>query len=164
MNARLDNPLTEADPLLRGVLITTLAVAAIGVLLLVRATFGGGVDHVTVRVDNQAALVLQVDTIDASGATVGLGVAAPKTLTTFQEIPDIGQRWTFVASYGSRQVHPGGHDQGRAGRTRLDGLDPRRGHHRARGGRLAVSHRGIPARPCRLAHRSRAGGGRHGAA
>jgi hypothetical protein len=105
MNARLDNPLTEADPLLRGVLITTLGIAAIGVLLLVRASFGSGVDHVTVRVDNQAALVLQVDTIDASGATAGLGVAAPKTLTTFPEIPDIGQRWTFVASYGGRQVH-----------------------------------------------------------
>lgn len=105
MNARLDNPLTEADPLLRGVLITTLAVAAIGMLLLVRASFAGGVDHVTVRVDNQAALVLQVDTIDASGARVGLGIAAPKTLTTFQEIPDIGPRWTLVATYGGQQVH-----------------------------------------------------------
>ena len=105
MNARLDNPLTEADPLLRGVLITSVAIAAIGMLLLVRATFGGGVDHVTVRVDNQAALVLQVDTIDAAGTAVGLGSAAPKTLTTFQEIPDIGPRWTFVATYGGRQVH-----------------------------------------------------------
>jgi hypothetical protein len=105
MNARLDNPLTQADPLLRGVLITSLAIAAIGMLLLVRATFGGGVDHVTVRVDNQAALVLQLDTIDASGATVGLGIAAPKTRTTFQETPDIGPNWTFVATYAGRQVH-----------------------------------------------------------
>jgi hypothetical protein len=105
MNARLDNPLTQADPLLRGALITSVAIAAIGMLLLVRATFGSGVDHVTVRVDNQAALVLQVDTIDAAGAAVGLGSAAPKTLTTFQEIPDIGPRWTFVATYGGRQVH-----------------------------------------------------------
>ena len=105
MNARLDNPLTEADPLLRGVLITSVAITAIGMLLLVRATFGGGVDHVTVRVDNQAALVLQVDTIDPAGTAVGLGSAAPKTLTTFQEIPDIGPRWTFVATYGGRQVH-----------------------------------------------------------
>jgi hypothetical protein len=105
MNARLDNPLTEADPLLRGVLITSVAITAIGMLLLVRATFGGGVDHVTVRVDNQAALVLQVDTIDAAGTAVGLGSAAPKTLTTFQEVPDIGSRWTFVATYGGRQVH-----------------------------------------------------------
>jgi hypothetical protein len=105
MNARLDNPLTETDPLLRGVLITTLVVAAIGMLLLVRASFGGGVDHVTLRVDNQAGLVLQVDTMDVSGARVGLGSAAAKTLTTFQEIPDIGPRWTVITSYGGRQVH-----------------------------------------------------------
>jgi hypothetical protein len=105
MNARLDNPLTAADPLLRGLLITTLAIAAIGMLLLVRASVGGGVDHVTLRVDNQAGLVLQVDTIDPSGARVGLGSAAATTLTTFQEIPDVGPRWTVVASYGGRQVH-----------------------------------------------------------
>jgi hypothetical protein len=106
MSARLDKPLTEADPLLRGVLITTLVVAAIGMLLLlVRASVGGSVDHVTVRVDNRAGLGLQVDTIDASGARVGLGIAARKTLTTFQEIPDIGPRWTFVATYAGRQVY-----------------------------------------------------------
>jgi hypothetical protein len=105
MSARLDKPLTEADPLLRGVLITTLVVAAIGMLLLVRASVGGSVDHVTVRVDNRAGLGLQVDTIDASGARVGLGIAARKTLTTFQEIPDIGPRWTVVASYAGRQVY-----------------------------------------------------------
>jgi len=105
MNARLDNPLTEADPLLRGVVITSVTIAVIGMLLLVRATVGGGVDHVTVRVDNQAALALQVDTIDAAGTAVGLGSAAAKALTTFQETPDIGPRWTFVATYGGRQVH-----------------------------------------------------------
>jgi hypothetical protein len=105
MNTRLDNPLTEADPLLRGVLITSVAIVAIGVLLLVRATVGGRVDHVTVRVDNQSALALQVNTIDAAGAAVGLGSAGPRTLTAFQEVPDIGSRWTFVATYGGRQVH-----------------------------------------------------------
>jgi len=56
MNPRLDNPLTGADPLLRGVVITSV---------------------------------------------VGLGSAAGKALTTFQEIPDIGPRWTFVAAYGA---------------------------------------------------------------
>jgi hypothetical protein len=105
MNARLDNPPTEADPVLRGVLIASVVITAIGMLLLVRATFGGGVDHVTVRVDNQAALALQVDTIDAAGTAVGLGSAAPKTITTFEEVPDIGSRWTFVANYGGRQVY-----------------------------------------------------------
>jgi len=83
----------------------SVAITVIGMLLLVRATFGGGVDHVTVRVDNQAALALQVDTIDAAGTAVGLGSAAGKALTIFREIPDIGPRWTFVATYGGRQVH-----------------------------------------------------------
>ena len=31
--------------------------------------------------------------------------AKPETLTTFQEIPDVGARWTLVASYGSQEVH-----------------------------------------------------------
>ena len=105
MNARLDNPLTETDPLLRGLLIVSVTMVAIGMLLLARAAVGGGVDHVTVRVDNQSALALQVDTIDVAGGAVGLGSAAPRTRTTFQEIPDIGRRWTFVATYGGRQVH-----------------------------------------------------------
>jgi len=26
-------------------------------------------------------------------------------LTTFQEIPDIGARWTLVAAYGGQEVH-----------------------------------------------------------
>jgi hypothetical protein len=105
MNARLDNPLTGTDPLLRGVLIASVTIVAIGMLLLARAAVAGGVDHVTVRVDNQSALALQVDTVDGAGAAVGLGSAAPRTRTTFQEVPDIGPRWTFVATYGGHQVH-----------------------------------------------------------
>jgi hypothetical protein len=61
--------------------------------------------HVTVRADNQAGLAVQVDALDASGDRVGLGQAAPRTLTTFQEVPDIGSRWTLVATYGGQQVH-----------------------------------------------------------
>jgi hypothetical protein len=105
MNARLDDHLTGTDPLLRGVLIASVAIVAIGMLLLVRAAVSGGVDHVTVRVDNRSALALQVDTVDGEGAGGGLGSATPRTRTTFQEIPDIGRRWTFVATYGGQQVH-----------------------------------------------------------
>jgi hypothetical protein len=105
MNARLDDHLTETDPLLRGVLIASVAIVAVGMLLLVRAAVTGGVDHVTVRVDNRSALALQVDTVDGEGAGGGLGSADPRTRTTFQEIPDIGRRWTFVATYGGHQVH-----------------------------------------------------------
>lgn len=69
------------------------------------AVGGGGVDHVTVRIDNQGALAVQVDALDASGDQVGLGQAEPRTLTSFQEIPDVGSRWTLVAVYGGQEVH-----------------------------------------------------------
>ena len=106
MNARLDDATTTADPVVRGIVIVTMAITIVGVLALIRAAVGGGgVDHVTVRIDNQAGLAVQVDALDASGDRVGLGQAEPRTLTTFHEIPDIGARWTLVATYGGQQVH-----------------------------------------------------------
>jgi catechol 2,3-dioxygenase-like lactoylglutathione lyase family enzyme len=105
MNTRLDEPTTTGDPLVQGILVLTLTITIVGVLALIRAAVGGGVDHVTVRVDNRAGLAVQVDALDASGGRVGLGEAEPKTLTTFEEIPDIGARWTLVAAYGGREVH-----------------------------------------------------------
>jgi hypothetical protein len=105
MSMRLDDPTATADPVVRGILIVTIAITIIGMLALIRAAIGGGVDHLTVRVDNQAGLAVQVDAVDASGDTVGLGEAGRKSLTTFQEIPDIGSRWTLVATYGGQEVH-----------------------------------------------------------
>jgi catechol 2,3-dioxygenase-like lactoylglutathione lyase family enzyme len=105
MNTRLDEPTTTGDSLVQGILVLTLTITIVGVLALIRAAVGGGVDHVTVRVDNRAGLAVQVDALDASGGRVGLGEAEPKTLTTFEEIPDIGARWTLVAAYGGREVH-----------------------------------------------------------
>jgi hypothetical protein len=103
MNARLDETTSTTDPVVRGIVVVTLAITIVGVLALIRAAVGGiGVDHVTVRIDNQAGLAVQVD---ASGDRVGLGQAEPRTLTTFHEIPDIGARWTLVATYGGQQVH-----------------------------------------------------------
>jgi hypothetical protein len=106
MTTGLDDATTTADPVVRGIVIVTLAITIVGVLALIRAAVGGsGVDHVTVRIDNQAGLAVRVDALDASGDRVGLGEAEPRTLTTFQEIPDIGSRWTLVATYGGQQVH-----------------------------------------------------------
>ena len=105
MNTRLDEPTTTGDSLVQGILVLTLTITIVGVLALIRTAVGGGVDHVTVRVDNRAGLAVQVDALDASGGRVGLGEAEPKTLTTFEEIPDIGARWTLVAAYGGREVH-----------------------------------------------------------
>jgi hypothetical protein len=106
MNARLDETTSTTDPVVPGIVVVTLAITIVGVLALIRAAVGGiGVDHVTVRIDNQAGLAVQVDALDASGDRVGLGQAEPRTLTTFHEIPDIGARWTLVATYGGQQVH-----------------------------------------------------------
>jgi hypothetical protein len=108
MNARLDETTSTADPVMRGIVIVTAVITIVGVLALIRAAVGGGgVEHVTVRIDNQAGLAIQVDALDASGDRVGLGEAEPepRILTTFQEIPDIGSRWTLVATYGGQQVH-----------------------------------------------------------
>jgi catechol 2,3-dioxygenase-like lactoylglutathione lyase family enzyme len=77
-----------------------MAITIVGTLALVRTAVGGRVDHVTVRVDNRAGLAVQVDALDASGDRVDLGEDEAKTLTSFQEIPDIGERWTLVAAYG----------------------------------------------------------------
>jgi hypothetical protein len=106
MTTRLDDPTTADDAAVRAIVIVTALLTIVGVLALVRAAVGGGVDHVTVRVDNQAGLAVQVDALDpASGGRVGLGEAEPGTVTTFQEIPDIGARWTLVAAYGGQEVH-----------------------------------------------------------
>jgi catechol 2,3-dioxygenase-like lactoylglutathione lyase family enzyme len=105
MNTRLDDPTTTDDPMIRVIVIVTAVITIIGVVALIRAGVGDGVDHVTVRVDNQAGLAVRVDALDTSGDRVGLGQAKPGTLTTFEEIPDIGSRWTLVAAYGDQEVH-----------------------------------------------------------
>ena len=104
MSTRLSDR-TTTDPVVRGILVVTMAVTIVGILALVRAAAGGRVDHVTVRVDHQAGLAVQVEALDPSGDRVNLGEAEPKALTTFLEIPDIGASWTIVAAYGGQEVH-----------------------------------------------------------
>jgi len=100
MNTGLDRPTATGDPVVRAVLAVTAVVTVIGILALL-----GAADHVTVRIDNQAGLAVQVDALDASGDRVGLGEAEPTTLTTFSQVPDVGSQWTLVAAYGGREVH-----------------------------------------------------------
>ncbi len=104
MTTRLSDP-TTTDPVGRGILVVTMAVTIVGVLALVRAATGEKVHHVTVRVDNQAGLAVQVDALDAAGDRVGLGEAKSRTLRAFEEVPDIGAQWTFVAAYGGQEVY-----------------------------------------------------------
>jgi hypothetical protein len=105
MPTRLDRPTAAGDPVVLAVLAVTAVVTLFGVLALVSAAVGGGVDHVTVRVDNQAGLAVQVDALNASGDRVGLGEAKPGIVSTFHEIPDSGSSWTLVAAYGGQEVH-----------------------------------------------------------
>jgi len=105
MNTRLEDSTTTGDPVVRGLVIVTAVITIIGVLVLIRAAVGDGVDHVTVRVDNQAGLAVRVDALNASGDRLGLGEARPGALTTFHEIPDIGTRWTVVAAYAGQEIH-----------------------------------------------------------
>jgi hypothetical protein len=108
MTTRLDESTTTTDPVVRGIVVVTLAITILGTLALIRAAVGVGVDHVTVRVDNQAGLAVQVDTLDASGDRVGLGEAEAETLTTFQEIPDIGHagHWSPPTAAGRSTAKP----------------------------------------------------------
>jgi hypothetical protein len=105
MNARLDETTSQADSVVRGIVVVTVAITIVGMLALVRAAVGDRVGHVTVRVDNRAGLAVQVDALDASGDRVGLGEAEANARTSFQEIPDIGERWTLVAAYGGQEAH-----------------------------------------------------------
>jgi catechol 2,3-dioxygenase-like lactoylglutathione lyase family enzyme len=104
MSTRLSDR-TTTDPVVRGILVVTMAVTIVGALALVRAAAVGRVHHVTVPVDNQAGLAVQVDALDAAGDRVGLGEAKPRALRTFEEVPDIGASWTIVAAYGGREVY-----------------------------------------------------------
>lgn len=105
MSVRIERPGTGTDRPVQVLVAVTVAVAAIGVLFLVRAALGDRVGgYRTVRVDNQAGLPLQVDAVDAADGAMGLGEAGARSATTFQEVADLGREWTFVASYGGREV------------------------------------------------------------
>ncbi len=105
MSVRIERPGTGTDRPVQVLVAVTVAVAAIGVLFLVRAALGDRVGgYRIVRVDNQAGLPLQVDAVDATGGAMGLGEAGPRSATAFQEVADLGREWTFVASYGGREV------------------------------------------------------------
>jgi hypothetical protein len=65
MSTRLSDR-TTTDPVVRGILVVTMAVTIVGVLAPIRAAAVGRVHHVTVRFDNQAGLAVQVDALDAA--------------------------------------------------------------------------------------------------
>jgi hypothetical protein len=90
-------------PVLAVALLAVVA-AALGALWLAQAALGGRPDYRTVQVDNQGALPVRVDVAGADGGRLGLGVAGPQATSTFREVADQGATWTFVVSYGGREV------------------------------------------------------------
>lgn len=102
---RLDDRATRSDWTVQALVAGTLLIAAvlIGWLVATVAT-DGKVQYVpAVRVDNQTHLALQLQVVDGSGAQLTLGARPPGTSTAFQVV-DMGPTWTFVASYGGREV------------------------------------------------------------
>jgi hypothetical protein len=86
------------------VAIAAVVLTAIGAVWLAQAALGGRPAYRTVRVDNRAAIPLQVDAVGAEGGRLGLGQAGPRATTTFSEVADQGATWTFVVSYGGDEV------------------------------------------------------------
>jgi len=104
MSVRLRSAGTAIDRPVLAAALLAVVVTAVGALWLGQAALGGRPDYRTVRVDNQAALPLQVDVAGADGGRLGLGLAGPGATTTFREIADPGGSWTFVVSYGGREL------------------------------------------------------------
>ena len=104
MSVRLRPPGSGIDRPVLILAVAAVAVAAVGAIWLAQAALGGRPSYRTVRVDNRAALPLQVDAAGADGGRLALGLAGPRATTTFSEVVDLGATWTFVVSYGGQEV------------------------------------------------------------
>jgi len=104
MSVRVRSAGIDVDRPVLAAALVAVVITAVGALWLVQAALGGRPDYRTVRVDNQAALPVQVDVAGADGDRLGLGVAGPRATTTFREVADPGGTWTFVVSYGGQEL------------------------------------------------------------
>ena len=84
--------------------VAAVVATALGALWLVQAAIGGRPDYRTVRIDNQAGLPVKVEVAGAGGGRLALGVVGPEEATIFEEVADAGGTWTFVVSYGGREL------------------------------------------------------------
>lgn len=102
---RLDDRALRSDRIIQVLAAATLLLAAMGIGWLVAAVATDGhVRHLpAVRVENQTHLPLLLTVVDSSGSRLNLGTRPPGTSTSF-DVADMGRTWTFVASYGGREV------------------------------------------------------------
>lgn len=96
---------TRSEWAVRALLVGTMLLSAIGVgRLVAAAATDGRVRHIpAIHVDNRSHLALELTAVDSSGSRVELGARPPGASTLF-EVVDMGPTWTFVASYGGREV------------------------------------------------------------
>ena len=104
MSVRVRSSGTTIDRPVLAVALLAVVATAIGALWLGMAALGGRPEYRTVRVDNQGTLPVRVDVAGPDGGRLGLGVARPRTTSTFAEVADQGATWTFVVSYGGQEV------------------------------------------------------------
>ena len=104
MSVRVRPPGSEMDRPVLVLAVAAVVATVLGAIWLGQAALGGRPSYRTVRVDNRAALPLQVDAAGADGGRLALGVAEPRARTAFQEVVDQGATWTFVVSYGGQEV------------------------------------------------------------
>jgi hypothetical protein len=102
---QLDDRALRSDWTLHALVAATLLIAAIGIgWLVAAAATDDKVQRIpAVRVENQTHLPLQLTVVDSAGAQLTLGARPPGTSTVF-DVVDMGPTWTFVASYGGREV------------------------------------------------------------
>jgi hypothetical protein len=103
MSIRLGQLGAGVDRAVQAVVAVTALLTALGMAWLVQAGIGDEPTYRTVRVDNQASLPLQVDAVDSAGR-LGMGEAGPRATASFDEVVDLGRTWTFVVTYGGREV------------------------------------------------------------
>jgi hypothetical protein len=104
MSVRVRPGGTGVDRPVQAVALLAVVITAVGALWLASSAVGGRPSYRTVRVDNQAGLPLQVDAAGPDGGRLGLGQAGPQAVTAFEEVVDQGRTWTFVVSYGGREL------------------------------------------------------------
>jgi hypothetical protein len=104
MGLRAD-PAPRADQLTRGLAVVTVMLSALFVAWLLVTSTAGPPAHVgTLTIVNETGLAVAVEAVGGDGSAQPLGVLAPTGPTARHEVPDLGETWEFVVSYGGEEV------------------------------------------------------------
>jgi hypothetical protein len=104
MSVRVRPPGPGIDRPVLVVAVAAVLLAGLGLIWLAQTALDGRPSYRTVRVDNRTGLPLQVQAAGPDGGRLALGMAEPRATTAFAEVVDLGSTWTFMVSYGGREV------------------------------------------------------------